>query len=247
MMQINPAWQLAMLLSSFLFGFAMGGVWELMAAARILFGVYLPPESMRALYERPLPLLRRAPTYPSKQARRVRRAAVIALGDCLFCLCFALGIILVLYYYNDGVIRPLALLLALGGLGIWRVSLSYVLPVITAYLAYFWAVLRLYAGALLALPVRLLIKLVQCCVLRPVRALLRVLRMRLLGRTSRKLCAAQLLLANKGLAGSKNQKKERENPNERKKDPDAVGDSHTHRAGVRGGIGAFRQSLDGME
>ncbi len=249
-MEIYPARQLAMLLSAFSLGFSMGGVWELIAAGRILFGVYLPPAWMRAVYARPLPLVRRCVPWPSATARRGRRALVIALGDCLFCLVFALGTVLLLYYYNDGAIRPLALILAFVGLFAWRVTLSRILPRLTAWLAYSIAVLRIYIWALFCLPVRIAVTLVRLCVLHPVRALWRRFRLRRLGRISAALCRRQLQAACEGLCPPQDEKmKEREDPNatKTKKDPAGVGDPHPRRARVRRRAGDLGQSAHGVE
>jgi hypothetical protein len=205
-MEIYPAKQLAMLLSAFSLGFCMGGVWELIAAARILLGVYLPPESMRARYESPLPFLKRGVPWPSKGRGRVRRALTVAIGDLHFCLLFALGVILLLYYYNDGAIRPLALLCAFLGLGAFRVTLARVCPYLTARLAYLLAVLRAYVRAMLRLPVRLLAVLGRLLA-RPVCALWRRVRRWRLHRASAALCRAQLALAQRGLCPAGAQKK----------------------------------------
>ena len=246
-MQINPSWQLAMLLCSFSWGYFSGLVLEGMLASHILLGLYLPPKFMHAAYARPLPLLRCCLPTPTQNKRRWVRGAVRAITQTLFCVVFAAGVILLLYYYNNGAIRWSVLLLSLLGLGAFRLTLARVLPYLTAYLAFFFALLRAYVLAVLRLPFLLLALLLHTLCL-PLCRLWRHVRARVALRRSCVLCRRQLHLARQGLLGRSVTKiKEEKTYAKAKKDPHGVDHSHTRHFGVRRGTGDLRQPLDGVE
>ncbi len=246
-MQINPSWQLSMLLCAFLWGYFSGLVFEGMLASHILLGVYLPPKFMQAAYSKPLPLLHRCVPTPMPNKRRWVRGTVQALTQVLFCVLFAAGVIVLLYYYNNGAIRWSVLLLALLGLGAFRLTLARVLPYLTAYLAFFFAVLRVYVLAVLRLPFLLLALLLHVLCL-PMRRLLRCVHTRLVLRTSSALCRRQLLLAKQGLREMAVTKiKEEEKYAKAKKDPHGMDYPSARRFGFRRGARYLRKSADGVE
>ena len=187
-MEIHPRLQLAMLLAALFTGLAMGVVWELLTAFRILLGAYRPPERMRGRYARPLPLLRRPVPFARKDPlRRLWRGIVIALGDLLFCLALSLSAVLILYRYNSGVLRLSVPVLLLLGLGAFRL-LSKKLP-ITDHFAYVLAAGRLYLLAFLGL------------LCRPLLLAANGIRKRRAAALSARLCQAQLALAAVGFEG----------------------------------------------
>ncbi len=211
-MEIYPWRQLLLFALSLLWG-AMGVVllW-LLTALRTLVGAYVPTSEWAALYARPLPLLHRPPLGKVKRAGRVFSAVSVALCDAVFCVILAVGEILLLYEYNDGAMRPFALLCALVGLALAHRATARVANVATAYLGYGMAALRAYLAALLLLPCRGAVWIYKTLLLAPVRALSRRIAARRLQKTSAALCRAQLASAARGLA-KKETEKEREGKN----------------------------------
>ena len=189
-MAIDPYRQLALFCAAFLAGVLLGVLWELVTASRILLGAYRAPEPMRPIYERPLPLLKRPVGMRELSARRLWRGVVVALGDFLFSLVFAAVIVLVLYYYNDGKFRPLVPLLTLGGFALFRLVATALLGGAVAYFAFGVAALRLYIGALLRLPIRLVCWLARLC-WRPLAALGHRIYLHRARAATRRLCLAQ--------------------------------------------------------
>lgn len=247
-MEINPHAQLLLLLSSFLTGLAMGVLWDALAALRVLLGAYRPPAFMKERYARELPLLHRAPARRDVSTRRVYRHAVTLCLDVLFCLAVSLAAILLLYEYNDGVVRPFAILVLLAGLAVWRVTTARYTERLIAVLAYALSVALLYLRALFLLPWRLLWRLVKTCVLHPVSALIRRIRAKRAEKRSEALCRRQLSLADYGLDVEK-RKKEGSKDSEAKKKAGHDGAAHP-RAG-RGRVlrrrGADRGASDGAQ
>ncbi|MBO5355548.1 MAG: spore cortex biosynthesis protein YabQ [Clostridia bacterium] len=253
-MEIYPELQFAMLLGAFLGGVCLGGVWELFCASRILFGAYEPPPFMRARYACLLPLLRRPVPFERKGvSRRLWRSIVIGLCDVLFCLLFAVFIILLLYRYNDGAFRFSVPMLSLVGFALFRTVSSRWLSLAEAYLAYGIAAASLYLAALLALPPKGMKYLFGRFVLRPAREAYRRLALRCMRRRSAELCAMQLKWAECGFEGEcpkapKKKGRMRYEKKDRGQDnTHAMGDPHPHSGHIRGGSRHRRKSLDGME
>ena len=194
-MEINPYLQLAMLLSSFLCGVALGALWEVLTALRIVLGAHQTPEFMRKHYEKPLPLLHRCiPWSKGNTARRVWRGVLIGVGDFLFCLLFALVAELLLYRFNDGAFRVSVPLLAFAGLGLFRVSIARITGLLVAWMAYGLAAFWMYVTALLRLPIYGMCLIAKHFLYPPICRVRRVL----LEKASTRLCEAQLRLAENG-------------------------------------------------
>lgn len=237
-MEVSQGQLLALLVASLGTGLFMGLFWELLAAFRIVLGAYVPPERMRTVYERPLPLLSRSVPFDSKKhPRRLWRGLVIAVLDLLFCLCFGIALILLLYRYQNGVLRlsaPIAALIAYAAFH--RVALLTAAPAVS-YLAYGISAARLYAAALLALPFRGLGLLYRRCILPPVCAAADKIRARRAARRSAALCAMQLAQARNGLSPADVKTKGTEKHGKKdtwKNNAAAVGDPHSdpcHRGG----------------
>ncbi|MBR6726876.1 MAG: spore cortex biosynthesis protein YabQ [Clostridia bacterium] len=193
-MEIYPGEQLAMLLSALLGGMAMGALWEAIAALRIVLGAYRPPERMRRCYARPLPLLGRCVPFEGRRPLgRVWRGLVIALGDLLFCLCFAVTVILILYRYHNGALRLSVPVLALLGFAAFHRLAVLLLSPLVDRVAYGLSALLMYFTAGIKLPLWGLLWRPACAVIG--RVVDRRLR-----RRSAALCKAQLALARNGLA-----------------------------------------------
>ena len=255
-MEIDPRLQGALFLGALCCGVLLGAFWELLHAVKILLGAYRPPDFMEARYRHPLPLLGRSVPFRSQGVGRgVWRGAVTAVFDLLFCLCFGIAVVLLLYAYNDGAIRLSVPVLALLGFGLfhWAAVRGLSLPV--AYFAYGFAALSLYLWALLTLPVRGSRALCVIAVYRPLVRCFSACQRRIRHRRSRALCAAQLRWAEIGLAGGAPPRalkmKGRCKNVEKKircKDHDlSMGDPHSDPCDLCGGTDHRCQSLDGVE
>ncbi|MBQ8340815.1 MAG: hypothetical protein IJY22_00385 [Clostridia bacterium] len=239
-MEIDQAKQLAMLLTAFLCGVAMALLWELLAALRILLGAHRPPARMRGLYEKKLPLLLRGVPFDRPPLGKFWRSTVIALLDCLFCLLFALAVILILYDYCNGALRLSVPVLALVGYGLCHMAAVTLLAPLTSLAAYGLGAAWLYLCALLRLVckgIKGFFRLLLC----PIFKLNRSIALRRARARSAALGAAQLQFAQKGLEGNLSdlQKKGSTNhvqKNRRKNHRAAVGDPHSdpdHSGGSR--------------
>lgn len=257
-MEIDPSLQLRLFLGAALWGITMGVFRELLVAIKILLLAYAPPAFMVPRYARRLPLIHRSvPFLPKSKGRRLWRGMVVALLDCLFCVIFALGPILLLYAYNDGELRLSVPVLALLGLGTWHALGDRLLRVPMAYFAYGSAAAMLYAGALLRLPLRGLCLLATRLLLRPVVTLFRHMTARRMQRRSCALCQRQLQWASIGFTGKcpriKKNRKERKGMRNGKKTArgkdhaGTMGDPHPHSDHIRPGSGHRNGATDGVE
>lgn len=198
-MEIYPARQAEMFLAAFSLGLGAGLFGQVLLAIRTVLGAYLPSERMRALYERPLPLLHRPVGFPTQRARRFRCFFVAFCGDLLFCLVCALGLLLLLYDYNNGAWRVSVPVLFLLGLASFRVLTSRVLARMNDYFALGLSAFLCYARAGVCWPVRATVSLVRRFVIAPVRRVVAALCRKQRARRSLRLCRAQLALAAHGL------------------------------------------------
>lgn len=198
-MEIDPRRQLAMFLAALFLGAALGGFRMLLLSLRTLTGAYVPPEQMRAWYEKELPLLCCGVRFERGATHRFWRAAVIFCTDLLFCLAFCVSLILLLYRYNDGAWRLSVPLLSLAGFALFSWLFHRFFVRANDYLAYFLAVLALYAKAVLCLPVKLAWRLIRRFLLAPLqRGWRRTLEKRRRAFTA-SVCRAELTLAARGV------------------------------------------------
>ena len=256
-MEIDPYLQLAMLLNAFLGGICLGGVWQLLVASRILFGAYCAPEWMRARYAHVLPLLGRPVPFERKGiSRRLWRSVVIGVGDALFCLLFAVMIVLLLYRYNDGAFRFSVPVVALCGFGLFFVLFARWLSLAVAYLAYGISAAWMYLTALAFLPPKGMRYLLLRFVCLPVCRLYRRVELRRARKYSAQLCQMQQSWAQRGFMGEKpslrdqDKRKGRMRHEKKKRGQDnthAVDDPHPHFDHIHSGACHRRQSTDGME
>ena len=206
-MEIYPALQLQMLTAALLGGFLFGAVFELLGVLRTLLFLHAPPPFMHARYLAPLPLLRRPLGLRCEKGRCVLRGVVIFVQDLLFCCAFSTFVVLVLYAYNDGVIRLSVPALALLGLLLFRVLLSPLFGRVNAYLAFVLALLLRYIARTVMLPFCLLWRLARRVLWRAVRSLYLTMRKRRLYRISCALCRAQCANAETGFLKIKKEAK----------------------------------------
>ena len=215
-MEIYPWRQFALFALSLSWGATGVVLLWLLSAFRAVVGAYLPPPEWAQLYQRELPLLHRAPMRLARRERAVYSRVCEVLCDVAFCVILAVGEILLLYEYNDGAMRPFALLLALLGLAIAHRLTARVASVATAYLGFGMAALRAYLAAALLLPCKGAAWLFKALLLRPLRALARFVAAKRLQKTSAALCRAQLASAARGLAEKDWTKEGKRNGRQRK-------------------------------
>ena len=218
-MEIYPFRQAEMLLAAFALGLGAGLLFQVLLALRTVLGAYRPSLHMRALYERPLPLLRRPVGFPSRRVKRLWCFLVAFGGDLLFCVVCALVLLFLLYDYNDGAWRLSVPVLFLSGLALFRVCTVRVLAWINDYVAYALSALFCYLCAGLCYPVRLLSSLLRRFVLTPVKRGIAALWRKRSARISARLYRAQLALAACGLI-----EKERKKSDVKKEDYTAAMD-----------------------
>ncbi len=198
-MEIYPPTQAEMFLAVFALGLGAGLFRQLLLALRTVLGAYLPPERMRALYERPLPLLRRPVGFPRHRARRGWCFAVAFGGDLFFCLSCTCALLLLLYDYNEGAWRISVPVLFLLGLAFFRVGTARLFARMNELFAYGLSVLLFYARAGAFFPVRKVASLAMRFLLCPIKKGVQALCQRRRKQVSERLCRAQLALASRGL------------------------------------------------
>ncbi len=194
-MEIYPYRQLQALLFAFSTGLFFGFLWEMLQAAHVLIGAYLPPADMKARYQRPLPFLQTGVPFPKGGGRRLFRAVVVFFADALYCLCFCMAIVLLLYHFEDGAWRISVVVSAFLGLALFRTFSARFCARGRAYLAYFLAVLYLYIKKCVCWPADVLSALIKRFLLWPIAAFAAKMRKKRLSRTSLLLCQAQLRAA----------------------------------------------------
>ena len=234
-MEIYPQRQAEMLLAAFALGLGAGLFWQVLLALRTVLGAYRPSERMRALYERPLPLLHRSVGFSARRARRLWCFLVAFCGDLLFCVACALVLLFLLYDYNDGAWRLSVPVLFLSGLALLRLFTARVLAWMNGYFAYALSAFFCYVRAGLCYPVRLVVSLLRRLVLAPAKRGVSALWRKRRARVSARLCRAQLALAEQGLI-----EKERKKSDVKKEDYTAAMDHSDpdraavlHRSGCR--------------
>lgn len=199
-MEIYPARQLALFALSIAWGAFSVLLFWLLDALRVTIGAYVPPPEWAGLFETELPLLHRPPLRRKRRVGAALSAVCRAVCDTVFCVVFATGEVLLLYEYNDGAMRPFALVCALVGLAVAQRATARVSVAATAYLGYGVSALRAYLAAALLLPCKGLAWLCQALLLRPLRALLRRIVSGYRKKRSAALCRAQLASAQRGFA-----------------------------------------------
>ncbi len=202
-MQIDPLLQLRLLLAAFFAGLMLGGLSECGRVLRMLLGGHTPPDYMKAVYARPLPLLKVPVRFVGRAPQRGRRRVVAFLFDLCFCLIFGVVGVLVQYRYYDGAFRAMVPIGMLGGFFLWRLLIARPAARAVAWLAYLFGALLCYVRALVLLPWRLFYRFWRLLVTRLLLPTLCCLKRARERRVSRLLCQRQLQMARAGLVGHK--------------------------------------------
>lgn len=198
-MTIDPVAQFSLCLWAFLGGLAFGLLGEVGKVVRILVGAYVPPPALRARYERPLPLIGRAPRFRKTAPRRAWAGTVQICADIAFPVLVALYVLYILFRFQNGIFRASAVLLFLIGLSLFRVGLSrhFIGPM--AAFAYALCALGVYGKVLLLFPPTILWRFLKRFLLLPLLSLWRATLASLCQKRTQRLCAAQRALALEGL------------------------------------------------
>lgn len=196
-MEIRPDRQFLLFFYAFLSGVLLGGFSEVLRAFRILLGVVPVPDRFLPLYAQKLPLLGKGIPVREGKGKQMRRAIVVAIGDFLFMVIFAVTAVLLLYDYNNGEFRVFVPILMVAGFALFRVSISRFFGFLTPYVAFGLAVATAYFRALCFLPVRLILRLARL-LFRPCRALYFLVRHAVLRKKMLALCRRQLAFAATG-------------------------------------------------
>ncbi len=198
-MTVDSALQASFFLAAFFCGLLVGLLCSLLQVFCALLGLTDPPTWILSYYARPLPLLKGPLGLP--RARRFCRVGIKsfdALTSLLLPSLAACLLILVAFVYNDGVLRPSALLLLLGGFFLWHWQIGKRLARPLAWLAFGVRLLLRYLTALSALPFCLLWRLLRRVLLWPIRrAVITLVRRFRLARTAA-LCQKELAMARRG-------------------------------------------------
>ena len=195
-MTVDGALQAQFFLFSLLAGLLFAAFCEALRLLPSLFGLAWPPEWTWRFYERPLPLLGVPLGLPRVGKFRL---------SCLACLravamltvppLGALLLALVAFVYNNGVLRPLALLLFLLGYFLWRGLVGSRLSSAFALCLLAFRIVFCYFRALLLLPFLVLWKIFRRVALAPLMRLWRTVLFRYrLARTAR-LCLDEVAAA----------------------------------------------------
>lgn len=198
-MTVDSALQAAFFLASFISGLLVGLLCDLLQVLRALLGLSNAPVWILPYYARPLPLLKRPLGLPAaKRLHRVGVRAFDALASLVLPPLAACLLVLVTFVYNDGILRPSALLLLLGGFFLWHRQISKRLSRPLAWLAFGVRMLMRYLIALSALPFCLLWRLLCRFLLWPIcRAVMKPVQGFRVARTDA-LCQNELAIARRG-------------------------------------------------
>ncbi|MBE6604612.1 MAG: hypothetical protein E7639_02765 [Ruminococcaceae bacterium] len=197
-MLIYPVLQGKLFLLAFLCGIVMGALWDLVFVLRVLTGAYPKAARLKALYQRPLPLVGRAVGFSTGSLHRAWQVLSLAFWQLLFPVFGALAVLVLCFGYHNGALRlPVPLLLVLGFF-LWRRLFSRRLARAFDLLAFLLAALSLYFRALVWLPIGIFCRFFCRFVWRPIQALAAKWQCKHLSYRSRLLCEAQLAAAEDG-------------------------------------------------
>ncbi len=199
-MTIDPILQFRLLLATFICGLALGALADIGKLICAMLGAYTPPPSLAALYERPLPFIKRSVGATRRSARRGVRAFALMLADFLFPVLATFSLLLVSFFYNNGGFRLSTVVLLLLGLSLWRVLCSRRLSPLLSRVAFLFAVAKLYILALVALPFVLAFRFLRRFCVVPLLHIGQKARLLYLKRRSAALCRRQLAAAKNGFS-----------------------------------------------
>ncbi len=197
-MTIDPILQLGLFLASLLGGISLGLLADLGKVVKILLGAHQPPKHLRALYERPLPLLGKPLGWHTAPPRRIWCRAVSLFAELLFPIIGALVFLWIGFRFHGGLFRISALALFVIGVALWRLLCTPRLDPLIAYAAFLLAVGLLYLRVVLILPLRLFLSVLLRFLLLPAVRLWRVALAKRRKCRSLLLCKKQLSAAQNG-------------------------------------------------
>jgi hypothetical protein len=151
-MEISQITLAIMLLYSFLFGIAVGILYDVNRVVRVLFGVRYSKKAYSRLYSLRLPISKKNVLIGSSKG--FWQSLVINLGDALCVLVATVGAILINYGYNSGRFRFFTVAALIVGFVIYRFSIGRILIFVTEPLAFICKYIFLSICDLLALPLR---------------------------------------------------------------------------------------------
>ncbi|MBQ3063203.1 MAG: hypothetical protein IJC99_00160 [Clostridia bacterium] len=152
-MTIDGGLQAEFFLAAFCVGLLAGLFADLLRLLRALLGAAPIPASLASCYERPLPLLGRPLGLP-KSAHLLLVRVFDALTELLLPPLVGVLFAVAAFVYHDGVLRPIAFCLLIGGFFLWQRFISRYLTRPLAWLALGVRLLFCYLTALLLLPIR---------------------------------------------------------------------------------------------
>ncbi len=151
-MEISQITLAVMLLYSFLFGIAVGILYDVNRIVRVLFGVRYTNKAYSRLYSLKLPVSKKNVLIGSSKG--FWQSLVINLGDALCVLVATVGAILINYGYNSGRFRFFTVAALIVGFVIYRFSIGRMLILVAEPLAFICKYIFLSICGILAFPLR---------------------------------------------------------------------------------------------
>ena len=186
-MEISQSALARLWLYAFLLGVGLGAVYDALRILRVFLGVSYSNRFSQQLKDVHLPLL------PPRRATRPSRwlPVVIFVQDVLFGVVGGVGIVILFYWFNNGKIRIPAILCALAGMLVYRVTLGRIVMLFSEVIAAITEWVFRYLFFFVTLPFRFLFKGIRRAVgtvYRKIREKRRFrARMRLTGRSFRQI------------------------------------------------------------
>ena len=137
-MAISPILLLWLLVSSFLFGAAVGALNDVFRLSRVLLGVRYSARRWEKLYRTPLPFLKRSLRSPSDTpvARRLLPILIFAQDVLLFVFA-GVGTAVLNYYFNHGRFRFYTVLAVLAGFLLYYLTVGKLVMLLSEPIAFF--------------------------------------------------------------------------------------------------------------
>jgi len=159
-MEISPYLLLLLLLYSFVFGGALGLIYDGFGIVRSLFCSDEIPKRIQKLYMKSLPLLHR-PIQAPRKVGKVLHGVIGFLLDILFFVIAAWGLLVLHYSLNKGSIRLFTLPVTALGFLLYRVTVGRLIRSVSALAIYGLRAVLTMGAFLLCLPVRWTAKLLK--------------------------------------------------------------------------------------
>lgn len=136
-MGISPIRLFYLLLSSFLFGFGMGVIYDIHRILRVFFGVQYSKKRPTKFLVRPLPIVGR-PLGEIRQGKLKKffLSLLIFLQDVFFFCIAALGVVILNYAYNDGQFRFYTILALFFGFFVYYFTLGKIVIYLSEWIVF---------------------------------------------------------------------------------------------------------------